>query len=323
MKLKITKEQSGARIDKFLADNLSDFSRNQIQKLFKQDNITVNEKIISKHYKLKEDDLILIEKEEDKVVEESVGEGVEEGVEEGFVACDLEEIANTEEYLVINKPAGIAMHGAEHMKEITLADLIIERYPEVRKIGEDPIRPGIVHRIDKEVSGLVVIAKTQDSFDSLKKQFQERTVKKEYTALVYGKIEKYEDEIRFPIDRASTGHKMAALPEVVKGKPNSKGRKAITQFEVMENFINYSLVKVKIKTGRTHQIRVHMTAYGHPIVGDSLYNTKRTREQNKKINLGRVFLFASKLSFNDLSGEEVAFESEMPEELKARLKKVK
>ncbi len=319
MQLKITIEQSGKRIDKFLADNLSDFSRSQIQKLIEQENITVNNKIINSHYKLKEKDIISVKKEKQKKPSiQLVGDS-----KLRVTSYKLQVEADDKEYVVINKPAGLTMHGAPHIKEITLSDLILKKYPKIKKVGEDPSRPGIVHRIDKEVSGLVVVAKTQDSFDSLKKQFQERTVKKQYTALVYGRIKKDEDIINFPISRASTGHKMAALPATVKGNTNIAGRRAITEFIRTKEFINYTLVEVSIKTGRTHQIRVHMAAYGHPIVGDNLYNTKKTREQNKKLGLDRVFLFANKLSFNDLAGEMKEFKVSMPEELKVFLKKVK
>lgn len=319
MKLKITSEQSNKRIDKFLADNLPDFSRSQIQKLIKEENITINDKSTNAHYKLKENDVIKIKKTKIKKQE---AENKKKN-EKQWINYKLSIISNTPRYVIINKPAGLTIHGAPHIKETTLIDLVLKKYPKIKKIGEDPDRPGIMHRIDKEVSGLVVIAKTQDSYDSLKKQFQERTIEKEYTTLVYGKIEKEEDKINFPISRASTGHKMAALPSTVKGEKNTCGKKAITEFKILKKYINYTLLKVNIKTGRTHQIRVHMTAYGHPIVGDNLYNTKRTREQNKKINLERIFLFANNLSFTDLTGKKQTFKINMPTELKELLEKIK
>ncbi len=318
MRLKITTEQSGKRIDKFLADNLPDFSRAQIQKLIKQESVQVNKKPVSAHYKLKEGDEIEIR----------TADGGQQAAEKKETASDnkkfeLDVIADNKEYLIINKPAGLTMHGAPHIKEITLSDLILKKYPKIEKVGEDPFRPGIAHRIDKEVSGLVVVAKTQDSFDSLKKQFQERTVRKQYTALVHGRIKKDEGVINFPIGRASAGHKMAALPATVKGSANLAGRRAVTEFMKIKEFINYTLIKVNIKTGRTHQIRAHMAAYGHPIVGDNLYGTKKTRRQNEKLGLDRIFLFANKLSFNNLAGERKEFEINMPEELEKFLEKVR
>ena len=232
-------------------------------------------------------------------------------------------IFENNKFLIINKPAGLLVHGANHIKEPTLADQLLKKYPELAKVGEDPCRPGIMHRLDKQVSGLMAVAKTQIAFNHLKKQFQDRTITKIYTALVYGKIERDEDEINFPIQRSSKGHKMAALPLTTKGQATQEGRQAITEFEVIKRFINYTLLKVKIKTGRTHQIRVHLSAYGHPVVGDDLYGTRKTKEKNKKLNLGRIFLVANKLSFIDLNGKQKTFKIDLPEELKNFLKKIK
>jgi len=240
-------------------------------------------------------------------------------------------------YLIINKPAGLLVHGADHIKEPTLVEQLIDNYPEIVKIGDDPARPGIIHRLDRDVSGLMVVCKSQEAFDSLKKQFQKRTVEKEYIALVYGKIEKDEGEIDFPIKRSNKGFKMAAVPifSLPLSSSNSAdkhasrerkvriARQALTEFEVIKKFINYTLLRVKIKTGRTHQIRVHMLAHGHPIVGDNLYSTKKTREKNKKLNLDRVFLVANGLSFYGLGGESQAFKINLPSELENFLKKIK
>lgn len=226
-------------------------------------------------------------------------------------------------FIIINKPAGLLTHGNDHIKELTLVDQLLKDIPSIAKIGEDPSRPGIMHRLDRNVSGLLAIAKTQDAFDHLKKQFQSRAVKKIYTGLVYGKIEKDEDEINFPILRSAKGYKMAALPLTERGGLNQRGKLAITNFKITKKFINCTLLEIKIKTGRMHQIRVHLAAYGHPLVGDDLYGTKKTREKNKKINLGRIFLAANKLSFLDLDGKKQSFEIDLPDELKTFLKQIK
>ncbi|MFA5163721.1 MAG: RNA pseudouridine synthase [Patescibacteria group bacterium] len=250
----------------------------------------------------------------------------------------LEIIQETDDYLVINKPAGLIVHGGPGIKEKTLVDFLLQERPKLKTVGEDPLRPGIVHRLDKEVSGLMVIAKNQASFEHLKKQFQTRDIIKEYLALVYGKINKEEGEINFPIKRASSGHKMAALPLIKKGLIEKKSlsdrdqgtnaalmasREAITLFKIKQRLINYTLLELRIKTGRTHQIRVHLSAYGHPLVGDDLYGTAKTRIKNKKIALGRIFLFAQKLSFKDISGEKQEFKLALEPELEAFLKKLK
>ena len=234
------------------------------------------------------------------------------------------------DYLVIDKPAGLAVHGGGNIKEPTLADWLIKKYPKIKKVGDDPSRPGIVHRLDKDVSGLMVVAKSQASFENLKDQFKTREINKEYLALVHGRIDTEEGEINFPIKRASAGYKMAALPlqaERLLSRRHPKDRdrgnidgifqakEALTEYNVIKKFVNYTLVRVKIKTGRTHQIRVHFCAINHPLAGDNLYGTKKTKAANKKLNLGRVFLVAIRLSFLDLKGEKQEFTLEMPASL--------
>jgi len=241
-------------------------------------------------------------------------------------------------YLVINKPAGLTVHGGGNIKEKTLADFLIEQYPDIKNVGDDPIRPGLVHRLDKEVSGLMVIAKNNESFIHLKAQFKDRDVNKEYIALVHGKMTADFGSINFPIKRSREGYKMAAMPLntfdlLSRRKPTDrdqgnlegifKAREAITEYSVLQKFINYTLLKVKIKTGRTHQIRVHFFALGHPLVGDNLYFNKKSKVQNKKINLERIFLFAHNLKFKSLEGETKDFTLDMPEELTRFLKNLK
>jgi 23S rRNA pseudouridine1911/1915/1917 synthase len=245
-------------------------------------------------------------------------------------------IFEDENYLVINKPAGLIVHGGPGIKEKTLVDFLLKKYPEIKNVGEDSLRPGIVHRLDKDASGLMVITKTQSAFLSLKKQFKERDINKKYLALVHGKIRKDYDEINFTIKRAEKGYKMAALPLnvdklLVRKTPKSrdrgnieglfKAKPASTTFQVLKKFVNYTYVEIMIKTGRTHQIRVHFFAYGHPLVGDNLYSSRKTREKNKKLNLGHVFLVASQLSFCNLENKKINFSIDLPEELKNVLPK--
>jgi len=310
-KLEIISEQAGQRLDKFLSGVYKEFSRSKIQKLIKSENVFVNDKKISAHYFLKPGDIVSVDFNFKEDAETPLADFL-------FWQDKIKVIADTNEYLVINKPSGLIVHGAEHIKDYTLADWLIKKYPKIIKVGENSVRPGIVHRLDKDVSGVMVIAKTQDSFDSLKEQFQKRKVKKEYTALVYGRIGKDGDEINFPIKRSGNGYKMAAIPTAIE-----KSRIAITEFKIIKKFINYTLLKVKIKTGRTHQIRVHMLAYGHPVVGDNLYNTKKTREQNSKLNSERIFLVADSLSFYDLKGELQSFKIKLPKNLEEFLGEIK
>jgi len=318
---KIKKSQAGGRLDKFLAENLSDFTRGQIQKLIKQGKVAVNENKILSHYNLKEGDKVKVLKTDFSV---AVSSSIEKPLKTEMP--DIKIVAETDDYLVVNKPAGLTMHGADSIKEKTLADWLMEKYLEIKKVGEEKNRPGIVHRLDREASGLVAVARSQDFFLNLKDQFKSRKTEKEYTVLVYGRVDKEGDKILFPIKRAQDGFRMAAMPITDRGKDNLNRlgvREAITEFKIAKKFINFTLLKVKIKTGRTHQIRVHMFAYGHPLVGDDLYNTKKTREQNKKLNLGRVFLVADKLSFYDKAGEKQTFTVGLPKELKEFLERVK
>ena len=306
--IKINEKQAKERIDKALAGIITELSRSQIQKLIKEGKVLVNNSPASAHYTLKDGDKVTINKKKDKK------ENIKEKLKEAPV---VPIIAETGDYLVVDKPAGLITHSAGHIKKFTLADIMIEKYPGIKKVGDDPLRPGIVHRLDKEASGLMVIAKNQKFFDWVKKQFQDRKVEKKYIALVYGPAEKEEDVIDFPIERSAAGHKMAAKPKNQGGKP------AVTELKLIKQFINYTLLEAKIKTGRTHQIRCHLAAWGHPIVGDDLYGTKKTRERNQKLGLGRIFLSAVRLGFDDLSGERKIFEIDIPPKLKEVLEKIK
>ena len=232
-------------------------------------------------------------------------------------------IEKNKDYLIVDKPAGLLTHGAKHIKEKSLIDFLLADYPELAGVGENDFRPGIMHRLDKLASGLMVIALNNESFFDLKKQFQERTIGKYYTALVFGKIISEESEINFPITRSPKGYKMAALPLTKHGEANFDGRNAKTKFEIIKKYINYTLLKVKTETGRTHQVRCHFAAYGHPLVGDDLYGTKKTKLKNKKLNLERIFLVADKLEFTDLNGERKKYKIELPKELKKLLEIVK
>lgn len=326
-KIKITDAQAGTRLDIFLTEEIKDVSRSQIQKKIKDENIKINDKAVAPHYKLKLGDIITLnlKKDERKKTAETT-----EKMKLKITAINFKKmiIADTPDYLIINKPAGLVVHGAEFISETSLADILVKKYPEIKEVGEDPYRPGIVHRLDKEASGLMIIAKNQKFFNYIKKQFQKRSIKKNYTALVFGQIEKQEDEINFPIKRSSTGHKMASIPLTTKNDKSylekfPTARQAISKFKILERLINYTLLDVNIETGRTHQIRCHLGAYGHPIVGDYLYSTKKTRDLNKKIDLGRIFLVAHKLSFKDLNKEKQEYSIKLPSELQEFLKKAK
>ena len=190
---------------------------------------------------------------------------------------------------------------------------MIKKFPQIKSIGENSIRPGIVHRLDKEVSGVMVIALSQKTFDYLKNQFQNHQVKKEYLCLTHGLVEADEGKINFPMERSRLSGKMVSRPK------GEEGKESITEFIVLKRFSRYTYLKVNILTGRTHQIRSHLQAYGYPIVGDPLYKNKKILEN---LELNRLFLHAHLLRFLDLNNEFQEFEAKLPDELNNILEKL-
>ncbi|MEK7064959.1 MAG: RNA pseudouridine synthase [Patescibacteria group bacterium] len=229
------------------------------------------------------------------------------------------------DYIIVDKPAGVLTHPTQAGEKDTLINILLKKYRGIKKVGDSPERPGIVHRLDKEASGLLVIARTQEMFEHLKKQFQDRTIEKEYIALVYGKMFKEHGVIDFAIDRGKEG-RMVSRPKtdllsVAKVGAAQPGKEAITEYFLEKTIGRFSLLRVKIHTGRMHQIRAHMFAFNHPVVGDTLYLNRKLVKKNQP-KLDRLFLHSAKLCFVDLKGEKKCFESQMPEELNDYLKKL-
>jgi 23S rRNA pseudouridine1911/1915/1917 synthase len=320
-KIKVKLEDQGKRLDVFLSENLS-ISRSQVLKMVKRGLVLINGEKPKKAGELLKDGFSIIVKEEEKTAEEEIKE--EKAEDLGF---KIKIIKEESDYLVIEKPAGMLVHPTEADESNTLSGFLQEKYPEIKKVGDAPKqRPGIVHRLDKEASGLLVVARNQKMFKHLKKQFQDRTIEKEYSVLVYGSIAKEHNVIDFDIDRG-VGGKMVARPKIdlLKLKNVGKdqdGRESLTEFWVEEELVRFSLLRVKIHTGRTHQIRVHMFAFGHPVAGDTLYDNKKLIKKNDR-ELGRLFLHAKKLCFEELKGKKVCFESELPEELREYLDRLR
>ncbi|MFA5248540.1 MAG: RluA family pseudouridine synthase [Patescibacteria group bacterium] len=314
MKYRIKKISAGERLDKFLTAKKKNLTRSDVVRLIESGMVLLNGKVPSKHQYLKEDDIVDLDNTKKKVV-----------LRESMAKSEPEIIFENNDFLVINKPAGLIVHGATHIKEKTLADWLLQKYPELKKVGENSYRPGMMHRLDKEASGLIVVAKNNETFFALKKQFQDRLIEKEYLALVYGDVSKESDKIDFPIKRAIAGYRQAAFPDKYEEEIEEAGelRQAHTEFSVSQRFLNYTLLRVKIKSGRKHQIRVHFYAYGHPLVGDDLYSTRRTKSLNKKLKLERIFLVSTFLSFADATGKRYEFNLPLPLELEEFLKKIK
>jgi len=224
-------------------------------------------------------------------------------------------IYEDENIVVVNKPSGLVVHPDGKSSESTLVDWILERYPEIKDVGEPLIlssgkkilRPGIVHRLDKDTSGILLITKNQKTFKHLKKQFQEHTIKKIYKALVYGELKKNKGIINEPIGRSGKDFRKRLSGEGARGEM----RKAITEYQVIVKNKKYSFVEMYPKTGRTHQIRVHFKAIGHPVVCDSLYAPKRECPKE----LGRLALHAFSLEFMTPEKTMLRLEAPLPEDI--------
>ena len=232
-------------------------------------------------------------------------------------------IYEDKDFIAVSKPAGLLVHKVREDNEPTLVDWVLGRYPEVAKVGDPPtssgqvdlLRPGIVHRLDKDTSGIILIPRNQEYFEYLKKLFQEHKIRKNYLALVYGKLEPKTGIIDKPIALKSGTTKRT----VWEGKME---KEAVTEYEVQKYFKSdsalsksnkepfFTLVKVMPKTGRTHQIRIHLASVGHPIVGDSLYGPK-----TNPFNLNRQFLHAESLEWTTLDGHRMKIECELPDDL--------
>lgn len=228
-------------------------------------------------------------------------------------------IHETTDYIVLDKPTGWLTHPTMAHEPKTVVSWILERYPEIATVGEQTdLRPGIVHRLDKDTSGVLVVARTQAMYDHLKRQFQERLTNKEYSALVYGQPSEDHGIIDLPIARSTDGT-MSGTRD-----PDDKRatREAKTEWWIEKLFSGVTLLRVKIYTGRTHQIRAHLKAIGHPLVGDPLYRAKLRWKKNVPPP-PRLCLHARELSFTDLAGARQTFTSELPFELTEYLTKLK
>ncbi|WP_057890893.1 RluA family pseudouridine synthase [Companilactobacillus nantensis] len=247
-------EPKKARLDAFLNDQIADLTRSQLQKFIKDGNVLVNNQPVSKNgSKLTAGDKILV-----NVPEEEPIKAVPENI-------PIEVVYEDDDVIVVNKPQGMVVHPAAGHPDKTLVNAILYH---CQINDDDVIRPGIVHRIDKDTSGLLMIAKNNLAKQSLMKQLKEKSNLREYLAIVHGNFKEKTGKINAPLGRSKVDRKKQAVVE--------DGRNAVTHFTVLEQFENYSLLKLKLETGRTHQIRVHMQYIGHPVAGDPLYGPKNT-----------------------------------------------
>lgn len=295
----MTAAEAGERLDKALSEKLPEFSRVQVQELIKTGMVQVNAKIPKASYRVEAGDRI----------EVSVPPREEQtGVEPE--AIPLEVLYEDEHLIAINKPAGLVVHIGHGNESGTLVNALIARWPKIADVG-DIRRAGIVHRLDKDTSGIILVAQTEQVQRKLMSQFQQRDVKKIYWTLVDGAPKTEVGRIEAPIGRDVQQRKMMAVTR--------SGREAITNYRTLEKFEQHTLLEVQIETGRTHQIRVHMAFLGSPVTGDTVYGYRKP-----SIKMGRFFLHAKTISFtHPMTGQAMTLDTDLPAELQAVLARLR
>lgn len=295
----VDKTFSGKRLDLVLADTFSEFSRSKLKKWLESNLVFVNEKVVNKpSFKV-----TFPAKLELIIPDENLTEDLAERL-------DLKIIKSTKQYIIISKEAGMVVHPGAGNKSGTLLNALLYEYPELKKLP----RAGIVHRLDKDTSGIMVVARNESGMQSLSEQISTRSIKRIYQAFTVGKIER-SGKIEAPIGRHPKNRQKQAIID--------SGREAISHYKVIESFGSYSHVEVSLETGRTHQIRVHMNHLGFPLIGDPLYGRRRRFAKNTHQKLREIIesfprqaLHAAQLSFIDpATSKEVTFQSNLPSDL--------
>ena len=283
--LRFTVDRPGQRLDQFLSVNLKGYSRSRVSNLIHSGRVLVEQRDGKSSTKLKSGEVVTVlpsVRQESSLQPQSI---------------DLNIIHEDSDMLVINKQAGIPVHPGPGHQHGTVANALIEIYPNVKSVGSVD-RPGIVHRLDMDTSGLMVVAKTQEAHLNIARQFENRTVEKTYLALVTGNLEREEAVIEAAIGRSPGDRQRMSVLE--------NGREAITRYKVIRRYENFDLLEIRLLTGRTHQIRVHMASLGHPVAGDKIYG----REID---HLDRQFLHSAILQFSHpATGKTVQYEASLP-----------
>lgn len=294
----VTLDTIGARLDRALAEALPDLSRTQVQKLIKEGEVQLNGQPVKSSLRLEQSETLLVTLPELVVIE----------LKPEAIPLDIR--YEDADIILVNKPAGMVVHPAIGHETGTLVHAILSHCPDLPGIGGEK-RPGIVHRLDKDTSGLMLVAKSDKALRYLQKQFKERTVSKTYLALVEGDIQPPAAFIDAPIGRDPRQRKKMA---VIRSQ-SFTSRPAQTSYQLLTSYGDYSLVECHPHTGRTHQIRVHLAFVGYPLVGDTVYGRRK-----QTLPLNRHFLHAAALSFLRPSDHELlSFEAELPPELQAIL----
>lgn len=298
----VPQEQAGQRLDRFLVTVLAGMSRSAIQRLLSDGQALVNGRATSKAgYLLRSGDAIAV----------SVQPTVRQTSSIQSSHASLAIVYEDQDLLVVDKPAGMVVHPARGHSGDTLLDALLARYPEMGQI-EDEERPGIVHRLDKDTSGLLIVAKHTRAQAALVAQMKQHAIIKRYLALVEGVVSLDSGSIDAPIGRDPRYRQQMAIT-------NTASREARTHFRVVERFSRHTLLLLQLETGRTHQIRVHLQAIGYPIVGDPVYGPTGKRNT---LPLSRQFLHAYQLAFtHPITGQRLELEAPLPEDLEQILQK--
>lgn len=293
-------ENFKVRLDRYLVSQVPETSRSQIQKDIEAGFVMVNG-VVQKESKF-------VVRQSDIVTYSQSGT-LNTKSEIKATNTPLRILYDNHGLLIIDKPAGLTVHPGAGFKGETLASALLYNFKDIKLVGEEN-RPGIVHRLDKDTSGVILVAKTQEMYEYLREAFSERKVKKEYVALVRGEVEKTFGKIDLPIGKSRVDFRKQDVKNVLEPKA------ALTEYKVLEHLGSgvdkYTLLLVKLHTGRTHQIRVHMKAIGYPLMGDSLYGGKTTRLSN----LNRQFLHAKKIEVRLPDRTWIEAESELPKDLR-------
>jgi 23S rRNA pseudouridine1911/1915/1917 synthase len=310
----VSPEEAGVRLDQFLVSKLADVSRAHVQQLIEQKLVLVNDAAEKASLRLRGGESIKV-----------LGPAQREPLRATPEDIPLDLVYEDEDLAVINKPAGMMVHAGAGATEDdrnrgTLVNALLHRFGQLSEVGGE-LRPGIVHRLDKGTSGLIVVAKTDEAHRQLAAQFARRQVKKTYIALVHGWVKTDRGTINRSISRDS-------VRRVRMTTRRSGGREAITHYRVQSRFESpfgkFTLLEVKIDTGRTHQIRVHLSSLGHPVVGDTVYGAPaQMKGRGVTIALARNFLHAGALELrHPRTGEHLSFARELPDELQQFLGKL-
>lgn len=295
--MKIIVKEAGIRLDKAMAD-LTKYSRTVTNELIKDGQVTVNGNIAKAKYKVQEGDVI------------EFTEPVEEVLEYLPEDLSLDIVYEDDDVAVVNKPQGMVVHPSAGHTSGTLVNGLMHQIKNLSGIN-GVIRPGIVHRIDKDTSGLLMVAKNDSAHEKLAEQLKAKTSKRRYLAIVHGNLPSDKGMIEAPIGRNPKDRKSQAV--IASGKP------AVTRFEVIERFNDYTLISLELETGRTHQIRVHMAYIGHPVAGDPLYGPRKTLTPNEG-----QFLHAEVLGFeHPTTGEWMEFTAPAPEVFQKAIEKLR